>query len=387
MKYFKKLFWLLALAPLCSLISCDDEQELNLNLTEVKSLIAPENDAAIALKPSQNLSVGFQWDQARAEDGSLVLYEVAFDVEGGNFSAPFYTVASDGKGVENRLTLSHTELNKIAALGGTGPLEKKKFIWTVLASKGSNIVITSQSRTIELERPNGLAEIPTELYITGTSSETGTDVSNALPFKQTESGVFEVYTKLVPGTYKFIDDKTADAKSFYVREDGGVKIVGQNGETDYEGDAKVYRIKVDFNALSIKMDEIKSVGFWYSQENTILYDLEYSGAGIWIAANKTVNLSTVPWGLEERHKYKMVVNDGGEDKEEWWGYKENDSPGQDGKYLTADPSYYEAFLIDGNDQWNYAWKLDRPAVQGKVVSFMLKFPGDAPYRMEYIIHN
>ena len=386
MKYFRKLIWCLMLAPLCTFISCDDEQELNLNLTEVKALIAPENNAAVTLKPSQNLSLGFQWDQARAEDGSLVLYEVVFDVEGGDFSAPFYSVASDGKGVENRLTLSHTELNKIAALGGAGPLERKKFIWTVLASKGSNILITPQSRTIELERPNGLAEIPTELYITGSASEKGTDVSQALPFKQTESGVFEVYTKLVPGTYKFVDEKTAEAKSFYVREDAGVMIVGQNGEATYDGDAKVYRIKVDFNALSIKMEEIKSVGLWYSPENTILYDLVYTSGGVWLAESKTVNLTTVPWGLEERHKYKMVVNDGTEDKEEWWGYRENDSPGQDGKYTTADPSYYEAFLINGSDQWNYAWKWDRPAIQGKVVDFMLKFPGDAPYRMEYIIH-
>ncbi|MEJ7645546.1 MAG: SusE domain-containing protein [Chryseolinea sp.] len=385
MKHFRKFIWYLMLTPFVTFISCDDEQDLNLKLTEVKALIAPENDAAIALKPSLNLSVGFQWDQARAEDGSLVLYEVAFDVEGGNFSAPFYSIASDGKGVENRLALSHSELNKIASLGGTGPLEKKKFIWTVLASKGSNVVITPQSRTIELERPNGLAEIPTELYVTGSASETGTGVSEALPFKQTESGIFEIYTKLAAGAYKFIDEKTTDAKSFYVREDDGIKIVGQNGEATYDGDAKVYRIVVDFNALSIKMDEIKSVGFWYSQENSIIYDLEYSGAGVWIADNKTVNLTTVPWGLEERHKYQMVVNDGVEDKEEWWGYKENDSPGQDGKYATADPSYFEAFLINGNDQWNYTWKLDRPAVQGKVVDFMLKVQGNAPYRMEYVI--
>src|SRR5687767_9391084 len=162
MKYFKNLTWCIMLSPLFTFFGCEDDKDLNLNLTEVKTLMAPENNASIVLKPSQNLSLSFQWDRARAEDGSLVLYEVMFDEEDGDFSTPFYTIASDGKGVENKLTLSHTDLNNIAKAGGSDFFEKKKFKWTVLAAKGSNIKITQDARIIELERPGGFAVLPSE---------------------------------------------------------------------------------------------------------------------------------------------------------------------------------------------------------------------------------
>jgi hypothetical protein len=340
----------------------------------------------VTLDPAQNMSIEFQWDQARAEDGSLVLYEVAFDQVGGDFSDPFYTTVSNGKGIENRLTLTHSELNKIAGLGGADFFEKKQFIWTVMASKGSNIKKASQARTIELERPGGFDVLPTQLFITGSATESGTDVSAALPMQQIDEGVFEVYTKLIPGSYQFIDAKSATANTFFINEEDGVKTVGGNGLTEYLGEEKTHRLRVDFNALSAQVHEVKSVGFWYCWENTIWFELSYAGAGVWKADDVTVNLTAVDWGFEERHKYRVVLNDGAADYDEWWGYVGNDSPGQDGKYGSIDPAYFFAYKIENNDQWNYAWKLDRPAVNGKVVDFFLKFKGDEPYAMDYILN-
>jgi starch-binding outer membrane protein SusE/F len=369
-----------------ALSGCREENDLNLNLTEVNSLLSPADNVSVTLKPAQNPSIDFQWEQARAEDGSLVLYEVAFDQEGGDFSSPFYTTVSNGKGVENRLSLTHSELNKIASLGGADFFEKKKFIWTVMASKGSNIKKANQARTIELERPGGFDVLPTQLYITGSATENGTDASEALPMQQIDDGVFEVYTKLVPGNYQFIDAQADGANTFFINEQDGIKTVGGNGSTEYSGEEKTYRLRVDFNALSAQIDEVKSVGFWYCWENTIWFQLTYAGAGVWKADDVTVNLSAVPWGFEERHKYQVVLNDGVSDREEWWGYVGNDSPGQDGTYGSTDPAYFYAYRIENNDQWNYAWKLDRPAVNGKVVDFFMKFKGDEPYAMEYIVN-
>lgn len=386
MKYLKYLAWYTMLSLFITMIGCDDEQDLNLNLAEVKNLLAPEDNASITLKPSQNLSVAFQWDQARAEDGSLVLYEVVFDQEGGDFSSPFYTTVSDGKGVENKLTLSHANLNTIATMGGAEFFEKKKFKWTVLASKGSNIKMAPLAKTIELERPGGFAVLPSELFLTGSATEGGTEISQALKMKQTEPGKFEIYTKLTAGTYKFVDGLTSGARVFFINDDNGSKVIGTDSENTHAGAEKIYRIKIDFNALSVQVDEVKSVGFWYCFENKILYELTYAGNGVWRIDGVTVNLSTVPWGLEERHKYKIVLNDGVSDKEEWWGYVGDDSPGQDGKYGLTDPSYFHAYLIENSDQWNHAWKLDRPAIQGKVADFIMKFAADEPYASEYIIH-
>jgi starch-binding outer membrane protein SusE/F len=378
--------WMILLGMLIGVQACKDETDLNLNLTEVKTLYTPDDNRSIVLKPAQNFIEVFQWDQARAEDGSLVIYEVAFDQEDGDFSNPFYAVVSDGRGVETKLTLSHADLNQIAAMGGSAFFEKRKFKWTVLASKGSNIKPAAQSRIIELERPGGFDVLPTSLYITGSASEGGTDISEALPMKQTEPGKFEIYTQLTAGTYKFVDGLGNNARVFFIDEEDGAKVVGADSENTYAGEDKVFRIRFDFNALSVAVDEVKSVGFWYCWENTILYDLQYAGEGVWRVDNVTVNLSAVPWGYEERHKYKVVLNDGASDKEEWWGYIADDSPGQDGKYGTTEPAYFYAYKIASNNQWNYAWKLDRPAINGKQADFILSFNAESPYKMDYVIH-
>lgn len=382
-----KLFsWMFFLGVAVVALSCDDEESLNLNLTEVQTLYTPEDNRFVDLKPAQNITETFEWDQAHAQDGSLVVYEVAFDQESGDFTAPFYKIASNGKGVEPRLTLTHADLNRIAELGGAAFFEARKFKWTVLASKGDNVKTAAVFRYIELERPGGFEEKPSALYITGSATEGGSDVAAAKECRQLEPGVFEIMTKLTAGTYKFVDGLSSSARVYYIGEDEGSPVIDMDGENVFEGDDKVYRIKLDFNSLAVTTTEVKEAGFWYCWENMIQYDLDYTGDGIWKAQNVTVNLSAVPWGFEERHKYRLTLNSGGDDYDEWWGYRENDSPGQDGNYGNTPAEYFYAYKIANNDQWNYAWKLDRPAIQGKQADFVLSFNAATPYRMEYVIH-
>ena len=88
------------------LFSCKkDDYSLNTTLQPVAKLTAPLDNKYIKLQPTTSATVSFEWDQARAEDGSLVLYEVAFDKEDGDFSAPVAKFAADGGGVQNKLTL------------------------------------------------------------------------------------------------------------------------------------------------------------------------------------------------------------------------------------------------------------------------------------------
>src|SRR5687767_6528783 len=104
MKTLKLSTWCTLLTMVMFFAGCTDEKELNLNLTEVKTLFTPEDNISIALDPTQGFSHIFEWSQARAEDGSLVMYEVAFDLENGDFSKPFYITPSNGKGVDAKLT-------------------------------------------------------------------------------------------------------------------------------------------------------------------------------------------------------------------------------------------------------------------------------------------
>ncbi|MBE7174580.1 MAG: SusE domain-containing protein, partial [Williamsia sp.] len=80
-----------------------DTRDIDENLTAVPSIFSPDDNLYIKLDPTANPTHLFSWDQARAADGSLVLYEVAFDQAGGDFSKPFYTKVSDGGGVQNQL--------------------------------------------------------------------------------------------------------------------------------------------------------------------------------------------------------------------------------------------------------------------------------------------
>src|SRR3982751_2429267 len=82
------------------LAACDkSERAINLNVSPVTNLFGPDEGKYIKLQPAANLNETFEWEQAKAEDGSLVLYEVAFDQESGDFSKPFYKVVSDNKGI------------------------------------------------------------------------------------------------------------------------------------------------------------------------------------------------------------------------------------------------------------------------------------------------
>ena len=139
----KRLIHTIAILPFVMgmlLSACKkDDYKLNTNLQPVSRLTAPADNKFVKLQPATSATVSFEWDQARAEDGSLVLYEVAFDKENGDFSNPIAKYTSDGGGVQNKLSLSHKELNSIAGAAGIPALGTGKLKWTVLAAKGYNV--------------------------------------------------------------------------------------------------------------------------------------------------------------------------------------------------------------------------------------------------------
>jgi starch-binding outer membrane protein SusE/F len=384
-KYLKVSVGLLLVAALI-VFNCTKSDELNLNLTNIEGLVSPPDNTSIQLKIS-NLTTGslvFEWDQAYAEDGSLVLYDVLFDQAGGDFANPFYITVSDGRGIQNKLTLPYSALNTIAAAGGAEFLQTKKFIWTARASKGSNLKRAQTTRTIEITRPLGIKNIPTALFLTGSGTEGGTTLANAVPMISTGPGRFEIYTRLSPGTYQMVDAITGTPNTYYSTVVDGATIVAENGQNTWSGTTGQYRFSVDFNTFGVTVPmQIKAIGYWYCHSNDTLATLKYKGRGLWEAASVPINLASVSWGFEERWKYRVYLGDG---TNEFWGYQGNDSPGQDGGYPNFPASYLQAVKgPDPNDQWNYSWKFDKPAVNGKNVKFLLKFQAPGPYSMQYIV--
>lgn len=356
---------------------CKKDNELNhTQVSTVKTLFAPANDNYIKLDPKAG-ATDFEWEQARAEDNGVVLYEVVFDKTDGDFSKPLYSYSAEGNGMMNRLSLSHAELNKIASKAGIEPLNIGKVKWTVRSSKGINVQQSQEAYTLELERPAGFSEIPGELFLAGAASETGESLSAARPFKKTATGVFEIYTSIKDGSYYFTNSNTGTPKIYSV-VDGNLK---DEGTISSAGGTKVYRIVVDFNTASATYTEIESVGVFLSGDNKVIFNLPYTSNGLFVATNAAVSFKQEGWGRDERYKIRFSVKkQDGSSATEWMGSvnSDNQAPTE-----TTPPAFY--YLVPVNDsQYDFAFKFNK-AADNKNVDMTLQLNATSAYTHSVVI--
>lgn len=335
------------------LSSCLDNKELNLNVTAVNRLIEPYDKLFVPLQSSSSASVYFEWDAATAEDGELVMYEIIFDHEGGDFSEPIYRLPSENKGLRTYASVTHKQLNKIAALAGIEASATGQFIWTVASSKGVNGKIAAESRTIEVTRLAGFVDIPATLYLTGEGSEGGSDLSKAIPMKMTEEGEFESFIKLTAGqNYYFTDAITGTAKQYYTEgellKENGTSTIDQTG---------IYKIVVDFNSGMAVYSKINAVKWYHCNSAVKNLELPYIGHGVW-ALNKHT-MTTEDFGSEQtnpRYRFVMEYENG---TESVWGPTNFNEDG----FPSAAPAYFytkEYTAADGITQFNPKWKRIQP---------------------------
>lgn len=375
MKHILSVFFA---AGLLMMAACNKDKNLDhTTVTTVENFFIPEDNKFVKLQPTTSASVEFEWEQARAEDGGVVLYEVAFIADGGDFNAPAYKLVSDNNGLFNKATISHKLLNTIANLAGIESLETGKLKWTVFSSRSINSKQSSVVRTIEVERPAGFSEIPTDLFLTGSATEAGEDVADAIRLKQTGNGVFEVYTSLKAGDYHFVDRVSGTAVSYYV--DGSQ--IRLDGATTVTGDTKVYRIALDFNNVAVTFTEIKKVELWFAPDNTTKFEIPYAGNSQFKAENVKIDFKQEGWGRDERYKFKFTVNDGTDDKEEWFGSSNNDNSRPDDNTAA---SFWYMIPINNNDQWNYCFKF-KTAVDGAQSDVVITMGAEAPFTHEVIV--
>ena len=367
---FSKIFQA-GLMVLAVVTGCKKDDTLkHTQVSAVNTLFAPANEAFLKLDPKAG-STDFEWEQARAEDGGVVLYEVVFDKVDGDFSKPLYSYPSEGNGLYNRLTLTHAEMNKIAASAGIEALAKGKIKWTVRSSKGINVKAAAENRTLELERPAGFAEIPSDLFLTGAASEGGDDLSKAVRFKKTATGVFEIYTALKNGSYHFSDANTGSPKTFSVTN----STLISDGNTEMTGGTKVMRIRVDFNTASANFTEIESFNVFLSGDNKVIFSVPYVANGIFKAVDQPVVFKSESWGRDERYKLQMKVKkeDGAQDTE-WFG-----STNLDNQAPTAStPAAYFNVVPVNNSQYDYSFKFYKDA-DNKNVDMEVLFQAEGVY--------
>jgi hypothetical protein len=374
----KNIFYslLAGIVALVVISGCKKDKTLgSTKVSAVSNLFLPEDGKYVKIPSGASGSLSFEWEQARAEDNGLVLYEVAFDKEGGDFSKPLYSVPSDGNGLYNKLTLSYSDLNKIATLNGIKPQESGKIKWTVRSSKGINVQNTDLVRTFEVERPTGF-EVPDAVYLTGSATEGGDDLSKAVKFKKTPDGKFEIYTSLKAGEYHLVDGKTGSPLIFSY---DGAKLV-EGGATTVTGDKKVMRINVSFADALFTTAEVTKVSLWFSPDNKFWFDLPYTSNGTWEIDNQTINLFEASWGLDERYKFRFSFkNADGSATDQFFG-----STNADNSAATAStpPSYYYMVPVN-NSQWDFTYKFNHD-FHKKKADIKVMFNADVPAYMHTV---
>lgn len=362
-------------------ISCKkDVKILNENLSAVGSLTLPADQAAVTLVPvppagTQLASVVFSWAATSAEDGELVLYEIVFDKETGDFSKPVYKSVSNGGGVNTQITLTHADLAKIADAGGIGPSSTGKLKWTVIASKSTNKKTAAVSRIIQLTRPAGFTNLPATLFLTGTASEVGNDVTKAIAFKRTTAGAFELYTSLKAGTYQLTDKAGAGGRTFYI-DNNGVVVEGTS-TTTITGATKVFRLKYDFNVASSQATEITDIGIFMSAYNTEIGHLTYSGNSTWQSPVLPIVFYQYTGFRDER--YKFIIHTPASN--EYFGSTKSDNVGPNGQA----PSYFYLVPVN-NAQFDFTYKFP-PASDNHHAQVTVLLQAPNPYTHSVVVSD
>jgi starch-binding outer membrane protein SusE/F len=367
----KKIIYLSGIAYMALLFitSCKKEvRVLDTSITPVSSLNSPTDQASIKLDPATGANVEFNWGVAETADGGLIQYEIVFDKADGDFSDPVYRVVSDGMGVQTQATITQKDLNKIASLAGIESSGTGTVKWAVVASKSTNSVISAESRTLQLERPAGFAVVPNTLYIYGSATEAGDDVTKAIPLKRIEEGVFEIYTSLKPGSYLLTDKQEAGGTEYYVDANGIIKL--GSTPTEISGEMKPYRLRYDLNVATTEIAKIESLGLYMSAYNTEIGQLDYVGNGRWSAATIPVEFFQFSWGRDERYKFILHTENG----MEYLGSQNANNVSPAGQ-----PASYFYLLPVSNSQWDNTYKFD-PSADMKNVKVDVFFNSDAPYR-------
>jgi hypothetical protein len=359
---------------LAAFMACSSDGEVrDLGVTPVKILYEPVDGRTLVLQSSASAMLYFEWEPARAEDSGGILYEIAFDKANGDFSNPVIMLAADNNGGSNHATITHKQLNQIAALAGIESAAEGTLKWTVYSSKGINPVKAEQERSITLTRLAGFANIPEELFITGSGTEAGADITKAIKMKRISEGEFEVYTKLMEGQdFQFVNSITGEPTVYSL---SGEKIVEGGSSTVTK--TGIYKYYMDFSIGSFTTKEVTKVNLYLNWSQRKI-ELPYKGFGVWELTNHTITGLTGNENSDDRYKFRMESSEG---ETEWR------SPSNDSK-PSGNEAYY--FMVERSnvEQWTNGQVWKSPSSTGwsdKTYDLMFSLNPEGEYTHNLII--
>ena len=361
----------IALAFLICAAGCkkSDMEYKDPKVSAVDQLYAPLDNQQVELSTQPDANMLFQWSASHAQDGQLVSYEVDF-FKNADTTEPIYRVVSGSSGKELYANISHIDINKACSAAGIATGETGTIYWSVSSWRGLSSAVCSQRNKLVVKRLEGFEVIPDKVYLTGAGSETGDDLSKAIPMQKTSDGKFEIYTKLkAQEGYKFVDRISGTPSSYYINAAGKLAEAGKE-ETSKVADEGVYRITVDFTNKGTTITGIKKMGLFFCPSNAVILDLDYVGLGVW-SGSTVIHLKPEDWGVDERYKFQMETTSG---TQQLGTKTDTDSP----PTASSPASYYYVTLLDQTSQWDHKWKFDH-AFDGKNITITLSLKGDSPY--------
>lgn len=342
----KKIFRILT-ALLVLATACQKEYVMNTDFTMPTSLSSP---SSVTLDVTSSSVVELSWQGGGAADGGIVLYEVLFDREGGDFSDPIMILPSD-LGAGQTLTLTHAALNAIARRAGVKPNETGSFIWTVRGSKGGEYKTYNGYETLRVTRGEGIDNMPERLYVAGAAArEAGQE------FRVVSEGLYSIVTRLEAGSLHFTSEKNGG--SVYHASAAGKLI---EGDGDYQVETApstgLARITVDFNTLGIKIESVEmQLHAAWEATGVDFAVLEYEGNGVFSGEGEAVFYGpgrdgTPSWCSWVEERYSFLVEIDGVQKR--WGSSFG------GNSFTPDgtDAFYYIYEFDKAD-WDALWKMD-----------------------------
>jgi hypothetical protein len=315
----KKYSRLLSLIAIMLLMSCTENYELKVGFDAPEALVTPLNNQVIAIDLESGTQTYFEWTKSKSYYGGVVLYEVYFDKENGDFSNPIFKTISNGGGGDNWLSLTPKQLISLAKLAGIAIDSEGVVKWKVVASQGGERKETIEIRQLILKRPAGISEIPNELYIYGPGFE-AKEIETAMKCKKIEDGVFEIFAAVSNGEVKLCNS-TGNEKVYY-KLDSNNKLIESEDQSGIvmSGTGNAYRIIVDFNLLTMTATEIQSIQLMRTWQAN-LGNLTYIGNHKFEVKNIALPYYH-DWGYpEERYRFWVTTNGG----LEIWGSYHNDA--------------------------------------------------------------
>ncbi|WP_313380092.1 SusE domain-containing protein [Proteiniphilum saccharofermentans] len=342
-------------------------------LVAVTSLIEPMDAREVVLEPSVSAALYFEWDYVNPGEAGVATYRIAFDNADGDFSSPIYIITADNNGLANHVTVSHRDLNKIAGKAGINPSATGTIKWTVLSSKGTKTMKSSQEYNLVITRLAGFEDIPMELFITGEATEGGADIANAIAMKNLAEGEFEIYTRLTAGQpFKFVSGKSGEFTTYSLTDDN--IVIDGSSEVPLTG---VYKFYLNFEIGSYTTKHISKVSLFLNWSQLYI-ELPYIGSGVWGVTDYEISGLSGNDNTDDRYKFRMESSEG----ETEWRAADNDSK------PTGAPEYYYMVERTNVTQWTDGQIWKSPASDGwsgKRYDITFSLNPDGPYTHNLVI--